>query len=84
MIRILFFSFLVYLLYRLMTRPFEDFFRVFPDRRTKAKKPAKTPGAEEMVACCLCGTFISKNESEWRNGNFICKPSCRSDTMSVG
>jgi hypothetical protein len=82
-IRILLFILLAYLLYRVMTRPFHEFFGKmnrpkFEGPNPRPKKPNSKPaeGAEEMTACALCGTFISRREGELRDGKFVCKPSC--------
>jgi hypothetical protein len=83
-IRLIFFIILMYLLYVVMTKPFHELFGglrpKFPNSQ-KSKDPKGSPqkprhDAEEMVACALCGTFISRREGEIRDGKFVCKPSC--------
>lgn len=83
MIRILLFIGLMYLLYLVLTKPFHELFGrpkqpKFDPPKSSPKKPKSKPveGAEEMAACALCGTFISRREGEMRDGKFVCKPSC--------
>jgi formylmethanofuran dehydrogenase subunit E len=82
-IRILLFIALMYFLYLVITKPFHELFGrpkqpKFGSSKTSSKKPKSKPmeGAEEMVACALCGTFISRREGEMRDGKFVCRPSC--------
>lgn len=85
MIRLLLFLGLLYLLYLVITRPLNRLFggAGWPKvKKPKASKPRLE--AEEMVACALCGTFISRKEGEIRDGKFVCKPSCHHDTIHVG
>ncbi|HSA59386.1 MAG TPA: hypothetical protein VLJ37_06840 [bacterium] len=79
MIRFLIFLGLLYVLYLVITRPMNDLFGKNP--RFKFRKPKPEPKrprleAEEMAACELCGTFISRREGEIRDGKFVCKPHC--------
>ncbi|HEX5036140.1 MAG TPA: hypothetical protein VFX30_03180 [bacterium] len=83
MIRILLFIGLMYLLYLVLTKPFHELFGrpkqpKFESSKTHPKKPKPKPAenAEEMSACSLCGTFISRREGEIRDGKFVCKPHC--------
>jgi len=70
---------LLYLLYLVITKPLGDLFG--KRDRSKFQKPKPEPKrpkleAEEMAACALCGTFISRREGEIRDGQFVCKPRC--------
>lgn len=83
MIRLLFFLGLMYLLYVVISKPFNELFgRPNQQKFNSPKSPPKKPkskaaeNAEEMVACALCGTFISRREGETRDGKFVCKPNC--------
>lgn len=83
MIRLLFLIGLAYLLYVVMTRPLNEIFgpRKPPIQKSKGspkRKSEQKQDAEEMAACGLCGTFISKREGELRGGKFVCKPHCHS------
>ena len=84
MIRLLILIGLLYLLYLVITKPLNQLFGSARFQFKRHKKPeAKKPSqprleAEEMVACALCGTFISRREGELREGKFVCKPHCHS------
>jgi hypothetical protein len=84
-IRLILFLGLMYLLYVVLTKPFHELFggsrpkfQKSPKDSQKDQKTSKKPqhDAEEMVACALCGTFISRREGETRDGKFVCRPSC--------
>jgi hypothetical protein len=82
-IRLLLFIGLMYLLYIVVSKPFNNLFGrpnrpKFTGSDSSPKKPParSVEGAEEMIACTLCGTFISKWEGETRDGKFVCKPAC--------
>ncbi len=80
MLRLLLLSLVFFVVFRLMNRVFGGLFgpnKPGPDRMVK------NPEAHEMVACGLCGTFISPQEGEMRKGRWICKPRCP-DTGPVG
>jgi hypothetical protein len=70
---------LIYILYLVITKPLGELFGGI--RRSRSQMPKSSPKkpaleAEEMAACSLCGTFISKREGEMRDGKFACKPHC--------
>lgn len=78
MIRLLILLGLLYLLYLIITKPMDRLFGggwpKFKGPQSAPKKPR--PEAEEMVACSLCGTFISRRDGELRDGKFVCRPAC--------
>jgi len=77
--RLLLFFGLIYLLYLVIKSPSGTLFGGTKTRTEKMKSPKNNPPkleAEEMAACALCGTFISKKDGEMRGGQFVCKPSC--------
>ncbi len=36
----------------------------------------KDKDSEEMVECCVCGTFVSSKEAYIKNGKFYCSKEC--------
>lgn len=87
MIRLILLIALLYILYLVITKPLSQLFGSKRSSFQRPKKPASSPvprpDAEEMAACALCGTFISKREGEIREGKFVCKTACH-DTVGVG
>ncbi len=54
------------------------YFREKKVKNTNQEKTSKKRDndSEDMVECCICGTFVSYNEAYIKNGKFYCSKEC--------
>ncbi len=43
---------------------------------SSSNKKNKDKDSEEMVECCICGTFVSSKEAYIKEGKFYCSKEC--------